>query len=74
MSAALEPQRLELPIEGMTCASCAVRIEKKLNKLDGVRASVNLATARARAFSTVTSPAIRETVMAFFCALDSVSS
>jgi P-type Cu+ transporter len=37
-------QHLELPIEGMTCASCAVRVEKKLNKLDGVSASVNYAT------------------------------
>ncbi len=37
-------QRLELPIEGMTCASCAVRIEKKLNKLEGVDAAVNYAT------------------------------
>jgi Cu+-exporting ATPase len=40
---ATETRRLDLPIEGMTCASCAVRIEKKLNKLDGVRASVNFA-------------------------------
>jgi P-type Cu+ transporter len=38
---------LELPITGMTCASCASRIERKLNKLDGVRASVNYATERA---------------------------
>ena len=37
-------ERLELPIEGMTCASCAARIEKRLNKLDGVEASVNYAT------------------------------
>jgi P-type Cu+ transporter len=36
--------RLALPIEGMTCASCAARIEKRLNKLDGVTASVNFAT------------------------------
>jgi Cu+-exporting ATPase len=35
---------LSLPIEGMTCASCAVRIEKRLNKLEGVTASVNYAT------------------------------
>jgi P-type Cu+ transporter len=34
----------ELVIGGMTCASCATRIEKKLNKLDGVTATVNLAT------------------------------
>ena len=40
-------QRLELPIEGMTCASCAVRVEKKLNKLEGVSAAVNYATERA---------------------------
>jgi Cu+-exporting ATPase len=35
---------LELPITGMTCASCANRIERRLNKLDGVTASVNYAT------------------------------
>src|SRR4051794_17362838 len=39
--------KLELPIEGMTCASCAARIERRLNKLDGVQATVNLATERA---------------------------
>jgi Cu+-exporting ATPase len=39
--------RVELPIEGMTCASCASRIERKLNKLDGVSASVNYATEKA---------------------------
>jgi Cu+-exporting ATPase len=38
------PQRIELEIGGMTCTSCAARIEKKLNKLDGVEASVNYAT------------------------------
>jgi Cu+-exporting ATPase len=41
------PERLELPIEGMTCSSCANRIERKLNKLDGVQASVNYATEKA---------------------------
>ena len=35
---------VDLAISGMTCASCAARIEKKLNKLDGVAASVNFAT------------------------------
>jgi Cu+-exporting ATPase len=40
-------ERLELPITGMTCASCANRIERKLNKLDGVHASVNYALERA---------------------------
>ena len=39
---------IELAIEGMTCAACAVRIEKKLNKLDDVRATVNYATGTAR--------------------------
>jgi P-type Cu+ transporter len=43
----MSAERLELPIEGMTCAACAVRIEKKLNKLEGVSASVNYATERA---------------------------
>ena len=37
-------ERVELPITGMTCASCANRIERKLNKLDGVTATVNYAT------------------------------
>ncbi|WP_370616848.1 heavy metal translocating P-type ATPase [Mumia sp. Pv 4-285] len=40
-------QSHELEIGGMTCASCAARVEKKLNKLDGVEASVNFATERA---------------------------
>ncbi|MGE3510490.1 MAG: cation transporter, partial [Vicinamibacterales bacterium] len=35
--------RLDLPIEGMTCAACAARIEKTLNKLPGVVANVNFA-------------------------------
>jgi Cu+-exporting ATPase len=37
-----------LELEGMTCASCATRIERRLNELDGVEASVNLATEKAR--------------------------
>jgi len=40
--------QIELAIRGMTCASCANRIEKKLNKLDGVTATVNYATEKAR--------------------------
>src|SRR5215208_4631655 len=40
-------QHVELPITGMTCASCANRIERKLNKLDGVSATVNYATEKA---------------------------
>ncbi|MFL6024817.1 MAG: heavy metal translocating P-type ATPase, partial [Marmoricola sp.] len=39
---------VELELTGMTCASCANRIERKLNKLDGVSASVNFATEKAR--------------------------
>jgi Cu+-exporting ATPase len=40
-------ERVELELEGMTCASCAARIERKLNKLEGVQATVNFATERA---------------------------
>ena len=42
-----EKQALELPLAGMTCAACAARIEKQLNKLPGVEAAVNFATERA---------------------------
>ncbi len=42
------PRQLELTLGGMTCASCAARIERKLNKLDGVEATVNFATEKAR--------------------------
>ncbi|MEO3808242.1 heavy metal translocating P-type ATPase [Sphaerisporangium sp. B11E5] len=41
-------ESVELTIGGMTCASCANRIERKLNKLDGVTATVNYATEKAR--------------------------
>jgi Cu+-exporting ATPase len=47
MTATAAPERLRLEIAGMTCASCAARIEKKLNRLDGVEASVNYATEEA---------------------------
>jgi Cu+-exporting ATPase len=43
-----EDRSVELVIGGMTCASCAARIEKKLNKLDGVSATVNYATEKAK--------------------------
>ncbi|OJU41088.1 MAG: copper-translocating P-type ATPase [Microbacterium sp. 69-10] len=43
-----EPSRIDLEIGGMTCASCAMRIEKKLNRLDGVTATVNYATEKAQ--------------------------
>jgi P-type Cu+ transporter len=41
------PAEVDLQIEGMTCASCAMRIEKKLNKVPGVVATVNYATEKA---------------------------
>ncbi|MFI5845281.1 heavy metal translocating P-type ATPase [Catenuloplanes sp. NPDC051500] len=44
-----ETQRIELAIGGMTCAACANRIEKKLNRMDGVTATVNYATEKATA-------------------------
>ena len=46
MSAATT-RRIALPIDGMSCAACAARIERTLNRLDGVQASVNYATERA---------------------------
>ncbi|WP_167477934.1 heavy metal translocating P-type ATPase [Nocardia arthritidis] len=42
------PRSLELAIGGMTCASCAARIEKKLNRIEGVHATVNYATEKAK--------------------------
>lgn len=48
MSAATEPVDVQLDIGGMTCASCAARIEKKLNRMDGVTATVNYATEKAK--------------------------
>ena len=41
-------QQIEIAIGGMTCASCANRVERKLNKLEGVSATVNYATEKAR--------------------------
>ncbi|GGU94454.1 carbonate dehydratase [Actinomadura cremea] len=48
MTTGAESGRIELAIGGMTCASCAARIEKKLNRMDGVTATVNYATEKAR--------------------------
>ncbi len=49
---------ISLDIDGMTCASCATRIEKKLNRMDGVTATVNYATEKAKvAFSGPVTPA-----------------
>jgi Cu+-exporting ATPase len=47
---------VKLDLEGMTCASCAARIEKKLNKLDGVEANVNYATEQATVRSATAVP------------------
>ncbi|MGW0162505.1 heavy metal translocating P-type ATPase [Mycobacterium sp. NPDC003323] len=48
---------LTLDVGGMTCASCAARIEKRLNRIDGVEASVNFATEQARvAFPDTVTP------------------
>jgi Cu+-exporting ATPase len=41
------PREIELVVGGMTCGSCAARVERKLNKLDGVQATVNYATEKA---------------------------
>jgi P-type Cu+ transporter len=47
MNQAAAAERVRLDIGGMTCASCAARIERKLNKLEGVEATVNYATEEA---------------------------
>lgn len=44
----METSQVELTIGGMTCASCAARVEKKLNRMDGVSATVNYATEKAK--------------------------
>ena len=48
------PATVDLAIQGMTCASCAGRIERRLNDLDGVEATVNYATEQA----TITAPGV----------------
>ena len=59
MSAIAAPDvtEVELVIGGMTCAACAARVQAKLNKVDGVTASVNLSTERARITAPVHLPA-----------------
>ncbi len=47
MAAARAPETVRLQLEGMSCASCASAIERRLNGLDGVEASVNFATGKA---------------------------
>src|SRR5882757_8080695 len=58
------PERVDLKIGGMTCASCASRIERKLNKLDGVEATVNYATEEATVTFETASTAVAEIVAA----------
>ncbi|MER5822253.1 heavy metal translocating P-type ATPase [Streptomyces mirabilis] len=48
ITAPAAPSEVELTIGGMTCASCAARVEKKLNRMDGVTATVNFATEKAK--------------------------
>jgi P-type Cu+ transporter len=43
----VERDRISLRIEGMSCGSCAAQVEKRLNRIDGVEAAINLATATA---------------------------
>ena len=58
-----DQRRVELAVSGMTCAACAARVERKLNKLDDVQASVNYATARAEVTAAGTDDAaLKETV------------
>jgi len=47
-SSQTQPNTVELAIGGMTCSSCSARIEKKLNRIDGVTATVNFATEKAK--------------------------
>ena len=63
-AAPADTSSVELVIGGMTCASCATRIEKKLNKIEGVTATVNYATEKARVSfpATVSTDVLLETV------------
>jgi Cu+-exporting ATPase len=54
MTSGAGTRSVDLAIGGMTCASCAARVEKKLNRLDGVIASVNFATERAHVIAPPT--------------------
>lgn len=63
-AAPADTSSVELVIGGMTCASCATRIEKKLNKIEGVTATVNYATEKARVSfpATVSTDVLLETI------------
>ncbi|WP_149359472.1 heavy metal translocating P-type ATPase [Lolliginicoccus suaedae] len=56
------PRIIDLDITGMTCASCAARIEKKLNRVEGVTATVNFATEKARITTGATSVSTDELI------------
>ncbi|NEB79566.1 cation-translocating P-type ATPase, partial [Streptomyces sp. SID14478] len=59
MTDAPPPTEIDLAIGGMTCASCSARIEKKLNRIEGVTATVNLATEKAKvAYAADVTPAL----------------
>ena len=58
------PPALLMPIVGMSCAACATRLEKVLNRQPGLSASVNFATARARLESAPGQPVEGEAVLA----------
>ena len=64
MSAVETPTRVELALEGMTCASCAARIERKLNKLEGVEAAVNYASEQAAVRYDATRVAVDDLIRA----------
>jgi len=54
--------QVELALQGMTCASCAARIEKKLNRMDGVSATVNFATETADVYVSGPSVGVQDLV------------
>jgi len=58
------PERIDLALQGMTCASCAGRIERKLNKLEGVQATVNYATEQAAVSYDPTQVAVTDLIHA----------
>lgn len=57
MTITAEPVRIRLAVTGMTCASCSARVERSLNKLDGVTATVNYATGIANVDAVDVEPA-----------------
>lgn len=66
------PNTLDLSITGMTCAACANRIERKLNKMDGISATVNYATEKAHIQSADGSSAALPDAQEFIDLVDSM--